>query len=214
MLVVVTARVREIVVGIYPSEWFANELPKTRVINSTASVSRAQPGLALVSLEVAGEGTVARDVAAALFVPPDSDATRRAFVAVVGDLRFAGGAGNPQAHEVTVAEHAGQWAEFDLGASPSGAVVVLLAFDELDAATGASVEGALLVAVNSLGWLPYAATSTLRETSRWCLVVAIAALGTKTSLGELARVGWRPVAIIVGETVFVALFVLGGLSLI
>jgi uncharacterized integral membrane protein (TIGR00698 family) len=72
---------------------------------------------------------------------------------------------------------------------------------------------ALLVSANSLGWLPEALTSTLREASRWCLVVAIAALGIRTSLGELASVGWRPVAIIVGETVFVGVFVLAGLSL-
>jgi uncharacterized integral membrane protein (TIGR00698 family) len=73
---------------------------------------------------------------------------------------------------------------------------------------------ALLVMVNSLGWLPASVAGALQEGSRWCLVVAIAALGTKTSLGDLARVGWRPVAIIVGETVFVGLLVLGGLLLL
>ena len=71
-----------------------------------------------------------------------------------------------------------------------------------------------IVAVNSAGWLPRAASAAMQDASRWCLVIAIAALGTKTSLGELARVGWRPVAIIVGETVFVGLFVLGGLTLL
>ncbi len=69
-----------------------------------------------------------------------------------------------------------------------------------------------LVLVNSLGWLPAPAEKGLQEASRWCLVLAIAALGTKTSLGDLARVGWRPVAIIVGETLFVGLFVLAGLA--
>jgi uncharacterized integral membrane protein (TIGR00698 family) len=72
----------------------------------------------------------------------------------------------------------------------------------------------LLVALNSAGGLPAGAAASLQDASRWCLVTAIAALGTRTSLGELARVGWRPVAIIVGETVFVALFVLAGLSLL
>jgi uncharacterized membrane protein YadS len=71
-----------------------------------------------------------------------------------------------------------------------------------------------LVALNSLGWLSPVAATSLQEGSRWCLVIAIAALGTKTSLGELARVGWRPVSIIVGETVFVGAFVLGGLWLL
>ena len=68
---------------------------------------------------------------------------------------------------------------------------------------------ATLVVVNSLGGLPVAVATVLQEASRWCLVLAIAALGTRTSLGDLARVGWRPVAIIVGETLFVGLLVLG-----
>jgi len=70
------------------------------------------------------------------------------------------------------------------------------------------------VLVNSSGWLSPAAAQGLQEGSRWCLVIAIAALGTKTSLGDLARVGWKPVAIIVGETLFVGSFVLLGLALL
>ena len=61
--------------------------------------------------------------------------------------------------------------------------------------------------------VPVAATQSLQEASRWCLVLAIAALGTKTSLGELARVGWKPIGVIIGETVFVGLLVLAGLAL-
>jgi len=71
---------------------------------------------------------------------------------------------------------------------------------------------AALVVVNSFGLLPVVVTHGLQEASRWCLVLAIAALGTRTSLGDLARVGWRPVAIVVGETLFVGLFVLAGLA--
>ncbi|HEX9207182.1 MAG TPA: putative sulfate exporter family transporter [Steroidobacteraceae bacterium] len=73
---------------------------------------------------------------------------------------------------------------------------------------------AALVAVNSAGWLAQPVAHGLQEASRWCLVTAIAALGTKTSLGDLARVGWKPVAIIVGETLFVGAFVLAGLLLL
>jgi uncharacterized integral membrane protein (TIGR00698 family) len=72
---------------------------------------------------------------------------------------------------------------------------------------------AALVVVNSLGGLPKGVATVMQEASRWCLVLAIAALGTRTSLGDLAKVGWRPVAIIVGETVFVGLLVLAGLLL-
>jgi uncharacterized membrane protein YadS len=70
---------------------------------------------------------------------------------------------------------------------------------------------AALVVVNSLGWLPPGVGTGLQGASRWCLVLAIAALGTRTSLGDLAKVGWRPVAIVVGETLFVGLLVLAGL---
>lgn len=73
---------------------------------------------------------------------------------------------------------------------------------------------AVLVAVNSTGRVPPVVNAGLQETSRWCLVTAIAALGTKTSLGDLARVGWRPIALVVAETLFVATLVLGGLLLI
>ena len=72
---------------------------------------------------------------------------------------------------------------------------------------------ALLVAINSTGKVPEAVTAALQGASRWCLVLAIASLGTKTSLGDLAKVGWKPVALIVGETVFVAVVVLAGLVL-
>lgn len=72
---------------------------------------------------------------------------------------------------------------------------------------------ALLVAINSSGWVSPAITAGLQSASRWCLVLAIAALGTKTSLGDLAKVGWKPVGVIVAETVFVGLLVLSGLSL-
>jgi uncharacterized integral membrane protein (TIGR00698 family) len=70
---------------------------------------------------------------------------------------------------------------------------------------------AVLVVVNSLGWLPPAVEAGMQGASRWCLVLAIAALGTRTSLGDLVQVGWRPVAIVVGETLFVGVLVLSGL---
>jgi uncharacterized membrane protein YadS len=54
----------------------------------------------------------------------------------------------------------------------------------------------------------------VQAASGWCLVTAIAALGTKTSLGDLAKVGWKPIAVMVGETLFVGLLVLAGLALL
>lgn len=70
---------------------------------------------------------------------------------------------------------------------------------------------AVLVAVNSTGFVPAGVVSALQGASGWCLVTAIAALGTKTSLGDLARIGWKPIAVIVAETVFVAVLVLAAL---
>jgi uncharacterized membrane protein YadS len=40
--------------------------------------------------------------------------------------------------------------------------------------------------------------------SRWCLVTAIAALGMKTSFKDLAAVGWKPIALMVLETAWIA----------
>ena len=68
-----------------------------------------------------------------------------------------------------------------------------------------------LVVVNSLGLIPSAVTGWLSSLSRWCLVVAIAGLGVKTSFQDLAELGWRPVALMIGETLFLAALILGGL---
>ena len=46
------------------------------------------------------------------------------------------------------------------------------------------------------------------EASRWCLVAAIAALGMKTSFKALFAVGWRPVGLMVAETLWIAALVL------
>lgn len=69
-----------------------------------------------------------------------------------------------------------------------------------------------MVLVNSAGWLPASASSALSTISRTCLVLAIGALGVKTSLQDLASLGWQPIALLVGETLFLAAFVLGGIK--
>ena len=67
---------------------------------------------------------------------------------------------------------------------------------------------AVLVAINSTGWLPGAVAKGGSELSRWCLVAAIAGIGMKTQLKELATVGLKPVLLMVGETVFLVALVL------
>jgi len=71
-----------------------------------------------------------------------------------------------------------------------------------------AVAFAVLVAVNSLGWIPQPVIAVGNDVSRWCLVAAIAGIGMKTQLRELATVGIRPIVLMIGETVFLALLVL------
>jgi uncharacterized integral membrane protein (TIGR00698 family) len=73
---------------------------------------------------------------------------------------------------------------------------------------GFAIGFVILVCLNSLGIVPSAVASLGSDVSRWCLVAAVAALGAKTQLRELAGIGFRPVALMVGETVFLALLVL------
>ena len=67
--------------------------------------------------------------------------------------------------------------------------------------------------VNSFGFIPPEAGSWINDISRACLVIAIAALGIKTSFQSLAALGWRPVLMLVAETAWIAIFVLVALEL-
>ncbi len=67
---------------------------------------------------------------------------------------------------------------------------------------------ATLVLINSTGFVPQEIMTGLGTVSRWCLIIAISALGMKTSFKVLALIGWRPVALVVAETLTMALFVL------
>jgi uncharacterized integral membrane protein (TIGR00698 family) len=67
---------------------------------------------------------------------------------------------------------------------------------------------AVLVAVNSTGLVPQPVVDGIGDVSRWCLVAAIAALGMKTSFKDLVAVGWRPVGLMVAETLWIAILVL------
>lgn len=61
-----------------------------------------------------------------------------------------------------------------------------------------------LMLLNSSGWIPPATLTFGNEMSRWCLVIAIAAIGIKTRLQELTTVGMKPILLMVGETAFLA----------
>lgn len=70
-----------------------------------------------------------------------------------------------------------------------------------------AVAFAVLVLVNSTGWLPAMVTEAGKGLSQICLVAAMAAIGMKTRLGDIVSVGWKPVALMVAETVFLAVLV-------
>jgi uncharacterized integral membrane protein (TIGR00698 family) len=72
----------------------------------------------------------------------------------------------------------------------------------------------VLIVVNSLGWVPAEAHTVLTPVSSWSLLTAVAALGVKTSLKSLADVGPAPVGVMLIQTVFLAVFVIGGIALI
>jgi len=76
----------------------------------------------------------------------------------------------------------------------------------------------VLVLANSVGAFTPEMIHVAGDASRWMLVTAIAGAGVKTSFEDLLKLGWTPVLMLVGETVFIAFFVLavvlwGGIGL-
>jgi uncharacterized integral membrane protein (TIGR00698 family) len=71
---------------------------------------------------------------------------------------------------------------------------------------------AAMVVLNSAGGLSAPLQQALGWTSRACLVLAIAALGMKTSFMQLAQAGWRPIVLILVETLWMAALVLAAIA--
>ncbi len=65
-----------------------------------------------------------------------------------------------------------------------------------------------LIIINSLGFIPQEILDILKQVSRWFLVIAIAALGMKTSIKQMASVGGKAIGLIVAQTIFIAGLVL------
>jgi uncharacterized integral membrane protein (TIGR00698 family) len=74
---------------------------------------------------------------------------------------------------------------------------------------GFALAFAVLMLINSTGWVPGVVQHVANDASRACLVTAIAAIGMKTQLKDVATVGWRPIALMLGETLFLAVLVIG-----
>jgi len=71
-----------------------------------------------------------------------------------------------------------------------------------------------LALVNSLGLVPVALADAAGVLSRWALLIAIAAVGIKTSLGRMLEVGPAAIALLLAETIFLGAFVVTGIHAI
>jgi len=67
----------------------------------------------------------------------------------------------------------------------------------------------VLMLLNSFVTLPEVVIETGTQISRFFLVVSITAIGMKSNLGKLAEVGMLPIVMIVAETLWIALLILG-----
>jgi uncharacterized integral membrane protein (TIGR00698 family) len=66
----------------------------------------------------------------------------------------------------------------------------------------------VMMLMSSSGFIPDSMVLVASDLSRVCLVLAIAAVGIKTSIEDLLKLGWKPLVLFVGETIFIACFVL------
>lgn len=67
----------------------------------------------------------------------------------------------------------------------------------------------VMLTLNSLGWIPKPLHAAISATAQWLLVAAIAALGMKTSLKEMASLGPRHIGVVVGATLLLLAAALG-----
>ncbi|MDC0403842.1 putative sulfate exporter family transporter [Porticoccaceae bacterium] len=65
-----------------------------------------------------------------------------------------------------------------------------------------------LALLNNLIAIPAPISETLSTVSRYCFVLAIVALGIKTSFRSLLDIGWRPIVLVLAESLFIGALVL------
>ncbi len=70
----------------------------------------------------------------------------------------------------------------------------------------------VLAAINSFGLIPTFVQGFLADLSKWALLVSIAAVGMKTSLRTIFDVGGQAIVLIVAQTIFIAAFILYGIT--
>lgn len=71
-----------------------------------------------------------------------------------------------------------------------------------------------LMVLNSVVALPEILTSIASEFSRFALIVAIAAIGIKSNLKQILSVGFKPILLMIIETLWLAVLVLGAIKFV
>lgn len=80
-------------------------------------------------------------------------------------------------------------------AAPPGVPAFLIAF-------------VILMTLNSLITVPELITNSASDISRFALIISIAAIGMKSNLGQLLQVGFKPILLLVLESLWIAVMVL------
>ncbi len=69
----------------------------------------------------------------------------------------------------------------------------------------------ILALLNNFGLIPAEIVAIIRKLSSYFLVISLSAIGVKTSLRQIASVGWKPVVLIMSESFLFALLILLGI---
>lgn len=70
---------------------------------------------------------------------------------------------------------------------------------------------AALMAINSAGWISAPLREGLVQASQFCILVAVSALGLRTSLQQLGALGWKLPALLVADTLWIGAVAAAGL---
>lgn len=211
------------VMVLYPLwvRWFGMTVPEAGLFlgGSIHDVAQVVGAGSILSPDIAKAATLAKMFRVAMLVPVVltlSLVFRRTVAAEAGMARPLAGAvplQQPQIPEPVTTGATGA-----TGATVASAAPAMVPAAAPQGASGTSAASArrppllpfflvmfvLLVTVNSLGLIPPAVQHVASDLSGWALVVSISALGIKTSFEKIAALGWRPIALMVAEALFVA----------
>ncbi len=128
--------------------WHASGEEQPISHTETASLTRSEVGLAIVSLEVAAEGASATDATAVFFSPPPADTETHLYIIVTGGLRIWEDPGAGLAiHDVELEGFAAQWADLPLSSGSPDDATVVLTFSDVDVVLASEVEGSVLLVI-------------------------------------------------------------------